>query len=38
MISSYEKKEKDNQVSEKVSLATLPSFLFIVIEINKRAR
>jgi hypothetical protein len=36
MISSYEKKEKDNQVSEKVSLATLPSFLFIVIEIDKR--
>ena len=29
--------EKDNQESEKVSLATLPSFLFIVIEINKRA-
>jgi hypothetical protein len=25
-------------VSEKVSLATLPSFLFILIEINKRAR
>ena len=40
MISSEEKrrkKEKDNHVSEKVSLATLPSFLFIVIEINKRA-
>jgi hypothetical protein len=29
-------KENDNQVSEKVSSATLPSHLFIVIEINKR--
>ena len=29
-------KEKDNQVCEKVNSATLPSFLFILIEINRR--
>jgi hypothetical protein len=34
--SHHKRKENDNQVSEKVSSATLPSHLFIVIEINKK--
>jgi len=35
--SHHKRKENDNQVSAKVSSTTLPSHLFIVIEINKKA-